>query len=68
MKKPLPPSISGLLDGAALPPPVEPVLPIGIPTAPPAAREAYRLARRTLRRERGNREAIARGLDIDLPF
>lgn len=69
MKNPLPPSISGLLNGTATPPPpVVPTIPLAIPTTPEDARAARRADRQAERLARRNRQAVARGLDFDLPF
>ena len=68
MKKSLPPSITRLLNGAAVLPPVEPVQPIEIPTRGTNARQAWKQARHAERLARATRRAIDRGLDVDLPF
>ena len=59
----------GLLDGTAVAPaPIQPTIPIEIPTAPVSAREAWRQARHAERLARAIRMAQERGLDFDLPF
>lgn len=68
MKSTLPLSITDLLNGAALPPPVEPVRPIEIPTRGTDARADWKDAQRMERLARANRRAARDGRDIELPF
>lgn len=69
MKKPLPPSITGLLNGTTkAPAPVVPTIAIEIPTGPVSARAAWYQQRHDERLARANRRFIDNGGDCDLPF
>lgn len=69
MKKPLPSSITGLLNGTAkAPAAIVPTIPLEIPTGAPSARAAWYQRRHDERLARAIRSAAQRGLDFDLPF
>lgn len=65
MKKPLPPSITELLNTEPAP---LVVYDLEIPTKGPVTRHSWRLERRFERMDRANRRFFEEGRDAELPF